>query len=298
MDDVLAVMDAAGSERAAMLRHARGRADGDAVRRHPPRPRERAGAVRHLRPRRAGRPTTTGLARRRTRDEHDGRRASRTGARARGRPRGARARTGDPPSWSGRAGWSAWRRARGTIARIFDADRRDRRARRAPLDPRAHARDAPPRRHLHQGRALALHRRAHPGRALRGARGRATTCSRSATPRRSSARSRSSSPARATSASPTGCWPRCCSPTSCDSTERAAEMGDRGWRDLLERHDALFRRALERHRGREVKRTGDGLLATFDGPARAIRCAASVGRGDGHARAARCGPGCTRARSR
>ena len=77
-------------------------------------------------------------------------------------------------------------------------------------------------------------------------------------------------------ASPTGCSPRCCSPTSCDSTERAAEMGDRGWRFLLERHDALFRQALERHRGREVKRTGDGFLATFDGPARAIRCAAVV----------------------
>jgi class 3 adenylate cyclase len=62
----------------------------------------------------------------------------------------------------------------------------------------------------------------------------------------------------------------------CDSTSRAAEMGDRGWRFLLERHDALFRQALDRHRGREVKRTGDGFLATFDGPARAIRCAASV----------------------
>jgi class 3 adenylate cyclase len=61
-----------------------------------------------------------------------------------------------------------------------------------------------------------------------------------------------------------------------DSTSRAAEMGDRGWRFLLERHDALFRQALERHRGREVKRTGDGFLATFDGPARAIRCAASM----------------------
>jgi class 3 adenylate cyclase len=61
-----------------------------------------------------------------------------------------------------------------------------------------------------------------------------------------------------------------------DSTQRAADMGDRQWRDLLERHDQLFRRALERHRGREVKRTGDGFLATFDGPARAIRCAASV----------------------
>jgi class 3 adenylate cyclase len=62
----------------------------------------------------------------------------------------------------------------------------------------------------------------------------------------------------------------------CDSTARAAELGDRGWRFLLERHDALFRQALTRHRGREVKRTGDGFLATFDGPARAIRCAASV----------------------
>ena len=61
-----------------------------------------------------------------------------------------------------------------------------------------------------------------------------------------------------------------------DSTQRAADMGDRHWRDLLERHDELFRRSLERHRGREVKRTGDGFLATFDGPARAIRCAASI----------------------
>jgi class 3 adenylate cyclase len=62
----------------------------------------------------------------------------------------------------------------------------------------------------------------------------------------------------------------------CGSTERAAREGDRSWRYMLERHDALFRRALERHRGREVKRTGDGFLATFDGPARAIRCAADL----------------------
>jgi class 3 adenylate cyclase len=62
----------------------------------------------------------------------------------------------------------------------------------------------------------------------------------------------------------------------CGSTERAAELGDRGWRFMLERHDALFRRSLDRHRGREVKRTGDGFLATFDGPARAIRCASDV----------------------
>jgi class 3 adenylate cyclase len=62
----------------------------------------------------------------------------------------------------------------------------------------------------------------------------------------------------------------------CGSTERAAQLGDRSWRYMLERHDALFRRALERHRGREVKHTGDGFLATFDGPARAIRCAADL----------------------
>jgi class 3 adenylate cyclase len=61
-----------------------------------------------------------------------------------------------------------------------------------------------------------------------------------------------------------------------DSTSRAAEMGDSRWRDLLSRHDELMRRELERHRGREVKTMGDGFLATFDGPARAIRCACSA----------------------
>jgi class 3 adenylate cyclase len=65
----------------------------------------------------------------------------------------------------------------------------------------------------------------------------------------------------------------------CDSTRTAAEVGDSSWRHLLEDHDALVRRALDRHRGREVKQTGDGFLATFDGPARAIRCAASITEG-------------------
>jgi class 3 adenylate cyclase len=60
------------------------------------------------------------------------------------------------------------------------------------------------------------------------------------------------------------------------STERAAELGDRRWRDLLERHDALVRHQLHVHRGREVKTTGDGFLAMFDGPARAIRCACGI----------------------
>ncbi|HEU0023169.1 MAG TPA: adenylate/guanylate cyclase domain-containing protein [Thermoleophilaceae bacterium] len=61
-----------------------------------------------------------------------------------------------------------------------------------------------------------------------------------------------------------------------ESTRHAAALGDRRWRDLLARHDRLTRRELERHRGRAVKTMGDGFLATFDGPARAIRCACSV----------------------
>jgi class 3 adenylate cyclase len=60
------------------------------------------------------------------------------------------------------------------------------------------------------------------------------------------------------------------------STERAAKLGDRRWRALLDTHHAAVRRALDRFRGREVKTTGDGFLATFDGPARAIRCARSI----------------------
>jgi pimeloyl-ACP methyl ester carboxylesterase len=61
-----------------------------------------------------------------------------------------------------------------------------------------------------------------------------------------------------------------------DSTATAIELGDRDWRELLERHNALVRRELLRFRGREVDSAGDGFLATFDGPARAIRCAAAI----------------------
>ena len=60
------------------------------------------------------------------------------------------------------------------------------------------------------------------------------------------------------------------------STDRAAEIGDTRWRELLAEHDQLVRRALDRFEGREVKTTGDGFLATFDGPARAIRCAQAI----------------------
>lgn len=58
-----------------------------------------------------------------------------------------------------------------------------------------------------------------------------------------------------------------------DSTKRAAELGDRKWREVLDEHDRAIRQALERFQGREIKTTGDGFLATFDGPARAVRCA-------------------------
>jgi class 3 adenylate cyclase len=60
------------------------------------------------------------------------------------------------------------------------------------------------------------------------------------------------------------------------STERVAAMGDRKWKDLLERHNDAVRRELARFRGREVKTTGDGFLATFDGPGRAIQCAQAI----------------------
>ena len=61
------------------------------------------------------------------------------------------------------------------------------------------------------------------------------------------------------------------------STARAAELGDRRWRELLRTHGTAVRRELERFRGREVDTAGDGFLAAFDGPARAVRCALSAG---------------------
>jgi pimeloyl-ACP methyl ester carboxylesterase/class 3 adenylate cyclase len=61
-----------------------------------------------------------------------------------------------------------------------------------------------------------------------------------------------------------------------ESTATAIELGDRRWRDLLERHHTLVRRELLRYRGREIDTAGDGFLAAFDGPARAIRCACAI----------------------
>ena len=61
-----------------------------------------------------------------------------------------------------------------------------------------------------------------------------------------------------------------------NATETAAQLGDRAWRDLLTEHHALVRRELERFRGREIDTAGDGFLAAFDGPARAVRAACAM----------------------
>jgi class 3 adenylate cyclase len=61
-----------------------------------------------------------------------------------------------------------------------------------------------------------------------------------------------------------------------DSTKRATDLGDRDWRILLARHNEAVRQELARFRGREIKTMGDGFLATFDGPARGVRCATSI----------------------
>src|SRR6185369_9943217 len=63
------------------------------------------------------------------------------------------------------------------------------------------------------------------------------------------------------------------------STERAAAIGDRRWRELLDGYYAIARRELPRFRGREVDTAGDGFFAAFDGPARAVRCAEAIGAG-------------------
>lgn len=64
-----------------------------------------------------------------------------------------------------------------------------------------------------------------------------------------------------------------------DSTTHAARAGDRAWRDVLDRHDALVHGQIARFRGRAIKSTGDGFLAIFDGPARAVRCAGAIAAG-------------------
>ena len=61
-----------------------------------------------------------------------------------------------------------------------------------------------------------------------------------------------------------------------EATKRLVELGDRGWKDLLTQHHSLVREQLARHRGREIDTAGDGFLAAFDGPARAVRCGRAI----------------------
>ena len=75
---------------------------------------------------------------------------------------------------------------------------------------------------------------------------------------------------------PTGCSRRSMFTDLVASTEHTARVGDRRWTELLAAHDAAVRAELDRWRGREIKSTGDGMLATFDGPGRALRCAAAI----------------------
>jgi class 3 adenylate cyclase len=60
------------------------------------------------------------------------------------------------------------------------------------------------------------------------------------------------------------------------STKKASEIGDRAWRELVARHHAIVRTSLRRYRGREIDTAGDGFLAVFEGPARAMRCALQI----------------------
>jgi class 3 adenylate cyclase len=64
-----------------------------------------------------------------------------------------------------------------------------------------------------------------------------------------------------------------------DSTAQSAELGDLAWGELQDRHDRVVRAQLARFRGREIKKMGDGFLATFDGPGRAVRCAQAIAEG-------------------
>jgi pimeloyl-ACP methyl ester carboxylesterase len=81
-----------------------------------------------------------------------------------------------------------------------------------------------------------------------------------------------------------------------ESTRLATEIGDRRWHELLDRHDAMARAEIQRDRGRMLKTTGDGVLATFDSPGRAIRCTVRLRKAP-RSSACPCVPGCTPARS-
>ena len=274
MDDVLAVLDAAGSKRAAIAGTLEGGPMAALFAATYPERIERPDPVRHLRPRHLGSGLRLGLAV----DERDARMAELVDHWGEGLVVGAVApsRMDDPTSVNGRADWSGSPPALRSIRRIFE------------LIGRFDVRDvlpsirvptlaaSPPRRQLHQRsntRATSPPASREPGWSSSKA---TKTCSRSGDSEAILGEIEEFLTGTRPEREPDRMLATVMFTDIVESTRRAADMGDRGWRFLLERHDALFRRALERHRGREVKRTGDGFLATFDGPARAIRCAASL----------------------
>ena len=169
----------------------------------------------------------------------------------------------------------------GMLEALAPDEQGDRRPR-CPADgPRADARPARQRGPDRAGRASAVHRRALPAArfvelpGLRPSRARRGRC------RSNRGRDRAlpdevwqsggwERPSR------TACSRRSCSPTSSTRRAKASSSATARWRELLERHHALVRRELARFRGREVDTAGDGFFATFDGPARAIRCACAI----------------------
>ena len=160
------------------------------------------------------------------------------------------------------------------------------------------ARAAPPPRPARERAARALAGRAPAEReARRAARRRPHPLVRGPRGRRS-ARSRSSSPASRAEPEPERILATVLFTDIVDSTRTAAELGDSRWREVLERHQRTVTGALERFGGREVKSTGDGFLATFDGPARAIRCARAILDSSRAATASACAPACTPASAR
>ena len=124
------------------------------------------------------------------------------------------------------------------------------------------------------GRYLAAE---HPERADRRGRGQRPHLVWSASRPDRSTRSRSSSPASRHAPSPTGCSRRSCSPTSSARPDRARSSATR-WRELLTRPTGSCVAQLARFRGREVDMAGDGVFATFDGPARAVRARCAIAR--------------------
>ena len=274
MDDLVAVLDAAGSAEATLV--AQGHATQMAVvaaASHP----ERVGSLVLL----------NGYARfARAADYPDGlpRRARRCAPRSdRGAVGHGSRRLGSRPVDRGRGRESQewWGRVERYVAtprsrQGEDAgDLRSRRAQRATAGQGAHARHPQPRQRLRPRRPRALPRRAHRGRrvARAGQRRPLAACRR----RISSGRSRSSSPGRGHR------------PPEADrvlatvafidvagSTERASELGDRGWRSALESFERGVQDALQLYDGTLENTAGDGVLATFDGPARAIRCASHI----------------------